>query len=90
MARARNTGQQLNEAEDQILAPGAGPILMEPVKAEITIHRAGNSPDGRRASPKVVVLDHDGFSTGQTIPVADDTFTIDGTRDKTPYYIVQY
>lgn len=82
MARARNTGQQLNQTEDQILAPGAGPILMEPVKAEITIHRTG--------SPKVVVLDHDGFSTGQTIPVADGAFTIDGARDKTPYYIVQY
>jgi hypothetical protein len=36
------------------------------------------------------VLDHDGFSTGQTIPVVDCAFTIDGARDKTPYYIVQY
>ncbi len=82
IARARNTGQQLNEAEDQIIAPGAGPVLMEPVKAAITIRRAG--------SPEVIVLDHDGFSTDQTVPVVDGVFTIDGARDKTPYYIVRY
>jgi hypothetical protein len=82
MARARNTGQQFNEAEDELLAPGAGPVLMEPVEAEITIRRPGN--------PQVIVLDHDGLPTGRSIPVAGGTFTIDGARDKTPYYVVRY
>ncbi|UCC96928.1 MAG: hypothetical protein JSW66_13920 [Phycisphaerales bacterium] len=82
VARARNTGQQFNEAEDELLQPGAGPVLMEPVEAEITIRKPGN--------PQVIVLDHDGLPTGRGIPVADGTFTIDGARDKTPYYVVRY
>jgi len=82
MARARNTGQQLNQAEDEILQVGAAPVLMEPVEAEITIHRPGD--------PKVIVLDHDGLPTGKTIPSTGGSFTIDGARDKSPYYVVRY
>ncbi|MEK7995349.1 MAG: hypothetical protein AAB403_16220, partial [Planctomycetota bacterium] len=64
------------------LQVGAGPILMEPVEAEIMIRKPGD--------PKVIVLDHDGAPTGRTIPAADGTFTIDGARDKSPYYVVRY
>lgn len=82
MARARNTGQQLNQAEDEILQVGAAPVLMEPVEAEITIRKPGD--------PKVIVLDHDGLPTGTAVPAAGGTFTIDGASDKTPYYTVRY
>ena len=82
IARARNTGQKLSAAQDEILASGRGPILMEPVKASIAVRKRG--------VPRVMLLDHDGLATEKTLPVVNDTFTIDGARDKTPYYLVQY
>lgn len=82
IARARNTGQKLNEQSNEILAEGKGPVLMEPVKATITILKAGD--------PKVLVLDHDGFATDRVLSTNNGTFTIDCARDRTPYYLVQY
>jgi hypothetical protein len=82
MARARNTGMRLNETEDLLLERGKAPILLEPVKATITVHRSG--------SAKVIPLDHDGRRTERTLPVREGTFVIDGARDKTPYYLVEY
>jgi hypothetical protein len=82
IARARNSGMKLNETEDQILSRGESPILMEPVRAKITLKRAG--------LPKVYLLDHDGLRTNQMIPVQNNTFEIDGTRDKTCYYLITY
>lgn len=82
IARARNTGMKLNEAEDQILDRGGSPILMEPVKAKITLKRPGQA--------EVHLLDHDGLRTLQTLPVQKNTFEIDGTRDKTCYYLITY
>jgi hypothetical protein len=82
IARARNTGMKLNESEDQILDRGESPILMEPVRAKITLKRLG--------LPKVYLLDHDGLRTPQTLPVQNNTFEIDGNRDKTCYYLITY
>jgi len=82
IARARNTGMKLNEAEDQILDRGSSPILMEPVRAKITLNRPGQ--------PKVYLLDHDGLRTPQMLPVQNNTFEIDGNRDKTCYYLITY
>jgi len=82
MARARNTGMKINEAGDRLIERGGPPILLEPVKATISIDRPGN--------PKVELLDHDGLPTGKTLPVKDGTFTIDGAADKTPYYLITY
>ncbi len=65
-----------------ILERGKGPIVMEPVKAEIAIHLTG--------TPTVHLLDHSGRKTGQTIPVVNQTFEIDGARDKTCYYLVTF
>ena len=55
---------------------------MEPVKAAITISKAG--------APKLTLLDHDGLRTQTTLAVKDGTFTIDGARDKTPYYLIEF
>jgi hypothetical protein len=83
MARARNEGMNLNDDETKLLSPGEpNKIVLEPVKATITLKRPGN--------PKVIVLDQDGLRTDKTLPVQDGVFTIDGARDKTPYYLVEY
>jgi hypothetical protein len=82
LARARNTGMRFNETEDSLLDRGQPPILMEPVQATITVSRPG--------TPKLVLLDHDGLRTETTLPIQDGQFTIDGARDKTPYYLIEF
>ena len=79
IARARNTGMQFNDAGDRLLAKGNAPVLLEPVKATIMI--PGKS--------RLVLLDHDGRRTDKTLPIASGAFTIDGARDKTPYYLAE-
>jgi hypothetical protein len=81
MARTRNTGQKFNNDENELLEIGKAPILIEPVKAEITI--------AERLIKKVSILDHDGRETNQTLPVLNGTFKIDGTLDKAFYYAVE-
>ncbi|HUU91863.1 MAG TPA: hypothetical protein VM238_11730, partial [Phycisphaerae bacterium] len=83
IARARNTGQRLNEAENEVLDAGKPPILMEPVKAALTI-------SGKSGSATVHILDHDGRRTDRTLPIEGGTIAIDGARDKTMYYEVAY
>lgn len=82
LARARNTGMTLNEVEDKILTRGDGPILMEPVRARITL--------GRKDDAKVYLLDHDGRRTSTMLTTRDGMFEIDGARDKTCYYLITY
>jgi len=81
IARARNTGMKVFQ-DSRIIERGKPPVVMEPVKATIRIDRPGQAT--------VHVLDHDGARTGRTLPVQNGQFTIDGTRDKTPYYLVTY
>lgn len=82
MARARNTGQEFTEDGKTLLKVGQGPILMEPVKATVQIQRA--------SEPAVTLLDHDGLRTGRICPVESGAILIDGTRDRTPYYLVRF
>jgi len=82
IARARNTGMQLNDAGDELLDRGKPPILMEPVKATITIDKPG--------ALKLRLLDHNGLRTETTLPIQGGTITIDGARDKTPYYLLEF
>jgi hypothetical protein len=81
VARARNSGMKVF-AGSRILDRGRSPVVMEPVKAEITIRRQG--------SPTVYLLDASGRRTDRTLPVRDGGFEIDGARDKTCYYLVSY
>jgi hypothetical protein len=81
VARARNTGMKVFN-NCRLLDRGGPPVVMEPVQASIAIRRSGN--------PVVHLLDHDGCRTGKTIPITDGKFVIDGARDKTCYYLVQY
>jgi hypothetical protein len=82
VARARNSGMKFSPDGAMMLAAGKSPILMEPVKARITLRRPG--------TPRVVVLDQDGRPTERTIPVENGVFVIDGARDRTPYYLLRY
>ncbi len=81
VARARNTGMKIYN-DDRILQHGDGPVVMEPVKARITIREKGLAT--------VHILDHSGRKTGKTLPVTNQVFTIDGTRDKTCYYLITF
>jgi hypothetical protein len=78
MARGRNTGMKWNADETKVEDKGSGPIVLEPVKASITVPGAVS----------VKLLDHDGRATEQTIAVEAGAFTIDGGRDRTPYYLI--
>ena len=80
LARVRNTGMKFSVAGDDLLEKGRGPVVMEPVRATVRL----TTP---RVS-RVILLDHDGRRTGSTLPVTDGAFTLDGTRDRTPYYLV--
>ncbi len=82
IARARNTGMKFSPDGKRMLAAGQPPILMEPVKATITLGRVG--------AARIIVLDQDGVPTKQTIPVINGRFVIDGAKDKTPYYLVAF
>jgi len=80
VARNCNTGFQYSAIDSKVLENGKPPVLLEPVKATLTI--------GRRPIAAVNILDHDGRRTGKTLPVNDGRFTIDGARDKALYYEV--
>jgi hypothetical protein len=81
LARARNKG--MNVFHDQfLLKKGGGGVVLEPVRATITLKRQG--------TPSVELLDHNGVPTGRMLPVAKGSFEIDGTVDKTPYYRITY
>ncbi len=84
IARCRNSGA--NYLMDKIISDFGdekkGPILMEPVRAEIRLLRKGGA--------QVHILDHDGMRTGTTIPLENGSFKIDTARDKTPYYLIEY
>jgi len=82
LARQSNTGFTYSATDNKVINNGKGPILLEPVKATLTI--AG------RAIEAVNILDHDGKRSGRTLPVKDGAFAIDGTKDKAIYYEVVF
>jgi hypothetical protein len=81
IARARNTGQEVSGDGTRLLAKGAGPVRMEPVRARITLQREGRA--------HLVLLDHDGLRTDRVRPVENGIIEIDGTADRTPFYLVE-
>jgi hypothetical protein len=82
MARTSNTGFTYFAPDNKVLNNGRAPILLEPVKATLTI--AG------RPIEAVNILDHDGRRTGRTLAVTDGQFTLDGAKDKAIYYEVVF
>lgn len=82
VARARNSGMDYEYTGQKTMLKSKGdmPLLMEPVKATISIY---NSRDY-----EVILLNHDGHLTGSKIPVTGSSFEINGARDKTLYYLI--
>ncbi len=83
IARARNTGMKYvyEDNEVKIADTGNKPLLMEPVNATIILSDYGTF--------EVWVLDHDGVITSEKVPVADESFTIDGKKYRTMYYLIR-
>jgi len=82
VARNCNAGFKVLAFDDRVLDNGKPPIMLEPVKAAITIRG--------RPIAEVHVLDHDGKRTGKVLDAADGTLTIDGSRDKAIYYEIVF
>ncbi len=82
VARNCNSGFKYLVFDNRVLENGTTPIMLEPVKAKITI--AG------RAIAAVNILDHDGNRTDRALEVRDGAFTIDGAQDKALYYEVVF
>ena len=80
LARIRNTDQRM--AGDSSMDWGRGPILMEPVVAEITVKRPG--------AFTVHILDQDGRRTGDTLPVEGRVIKLDTAENKTIYYEIEF
>jgi hypothetical protein len=66
--------------DGKIVDNGKAPLLLEPVKAAVTI--------ASRPVAEVKVLDPSGNPTARTLPVTNGQFAIDGTQDRTLYYQV--
>jgi hypothetical protein len=83
IARARNQGASVL-MDSIIQEPGnpQGPIVMEPVVADLVLRRQDEAT--------VHILDHDGVKTGRTLPCDGGRIAIDTARDQTPYYLVEY
>jgi hypothetical protein len=88
IARARNEGAVV--VEDRfVMSPGTrqrnnftGPVLMEPVRAQVHIKRPGAT---------LHILTPMGQKTGRSVPVdADGSFLLDTGRDQTPYYLITF
>jgi hypothetical protein len=82
VARQSNTGFSYFAVDNRVLNNGGPPILLEPVKATVTI--AG------RPVAAVNILDHNGRPTDRTLTVTEGRFTIDGAKDKAIYYEVVF
>jgi len=82
LARQSNTGFTYFAPDNQVLKNGGPPILLEPVKATVTI--------ADRPIAAVNILDHDGRRTGRTLAVTDGRFTLDGAKDRAIYYEVVF
>jgi hypothetical protein len=82
LARQSNTGFTYFTVDNRVLNNGGPPILLEPVKATVTI--------SGRSIATVNVLDHNGRPTGQTLAVANGGFSLDGAKDKAIYYEVVF
>lgn len=82
VARVRNTGMEYEYVGNDTFLKRVGdkPLLLEPIKATISVKNMKNF--------EVVILDHDGRLTNRKIPINNGVFEVDGSRDKTLYYLI--
>lgn len=82
LARARNTGAKVSPDGAQLLEAGKGPVLMEPVRARVTINRPGKA--------RVISLDQEGRVADRVVPCEGGVLDVDSARDRSPYYLLQF
>jgi hypothetical protein len=82
IARAKNTGMELNDDTTHLLKTGQAPILLELVQVTLQTKRKGRM--------NVYALDHGGNRNGQTVPVSNGRILLDGKKYKTIYYEIVY
>jgi len=80
IARARSADSKISGS--MMLVNGKGPVVMEPVSASIKFQRSG--------TPKVSILDAYGRKTGQTVSLVGGALNIDGRKDRTCYYLIEW
>lgn len=83
LARSVDKGTVFDELSDQPLVRApfkTGPVLVEPVTATITLKR----------NCRVFALDHGGRKATTEVPVRNGQFTLDGTKYRTMYYVVEF
>lgn len=82
VARGRNTGMEYKYENNKafLTRTGTDPLLLEPVIADISSETLSGY--------EVKVVDQDGRVTKKSIPVKNNTFSIDGETDKTLYYLL--
>jgi hypothetical protein len=81
IARARN--KDMVYFDHTVLETGQGPILMEPVHAEITLPTS-------HQNATVHILDHDGRRTGETLPVENGKVTLNSAETQAVYYQITF
>jgi hypothetical protein len=81
IARNSNNGFRMLTLDNKtIVDNGKGPVMLEPVKADIAF--------AKRTIKQVNILDHDGNESGRTLPTDGGKFTIDSAADHAIYYEV--
>lgn len=86
VARARNTGMRYGGDGSEVLSVGVAPIVMEPVRLSLSF-------TGERKPRRVHVLDNDGGRQANALPLSVDgagLVRLDGVRDRTIYYEVEW
>lgn len=82
IARARNKGMEFNHNHTELIATGNTPIILEPVRLELSI--------ARKQKPTITVLDHMGNRTPQSIKGKNGKWILDGAQTKAIYYLIEY
>jgi hypothetical protein len=82
VGRALNSGMvyEYSGGETTLVHEGTSPLLMEPVKAMISLDNS--------SAFELWLLDHDGKMTSRKLQFKNGAFTIDGSQDKTMYYLI--
>ncbi len=83
VARNSNRGFRILTLDNRtIVDNGTPPIMLEPVRADVTF--------ASRKISQVNILDQDGRLSGRTLPVTGGSFRIDSGKDQAIYYEVRF
>ncbi len=81
VAKGKNTGMSYSDSGDRLITKGTSPLLLEPVILRLKV---SGKPEYR-----VEALDQDGMQTGKFLNVNNGTVAIDGSANKTIWYLME-